>query len=763
MSFSNALIAFAGIRILGRPRNPPFLLSVLHQRRRYATNVEVHDNSLTEDFNTLVDKLKTPEHPHTIHRTYPVLVAQLRERRQNLPVPPPLNQRHLVAILQRLGESGRPADLQRIEELLSDTSAVFGVDPSLDIHSIILRALKKNGNLQTMYRWVLHMPRRPGNFNPTIEQFHLVLEACVEYGSFKQMRNMVLSMRKAGCKPTVETFKILLRARWEFAAQEEKIPHVIVFSTILDDMKREGLSYNQSLSDLLFSGYADRGMLAYAEQIRTLYQQQFPHVQSLEEEQNLAWNLKLSQIAQSRGIKAALAMFRSLEKEGCVATSPTIRALLRHSRAPADLQLVTEELKVKPSVDHYSLLISNCIRAGQLSNAMSLYDHAKGEGLRPEAALVAPLIKSLCGTAGPLLEESLDKALVLYQDISACHPATIPGKEKTSYMEHSSGPDPNIYQMLLRGLASSPHLEKYLPIALSLLEDMDARRISKDDSIIASSIVVLHMRNARSPAEALDSYREHRSSLDEKGYAVVLNAYTKLNFGKDIHVPSLMDYFSIVKDMRHAGLAITTEVYTIILQQLSIVATQLNQRWPVDEEDDTIAKLRNMLITTTRRTHDLLTLDANVSPDAHVWNQLMDTYQRLGCFGDAYRVWELMYLSGRFDHVSVSIIFDACGYAAAWQVAKQVRARLSKDGFKLNLHNWNTFIECLCRLRRLEDAVKVVCVEMGKNGEASPDTESVRILLKFAMKSNQQAEVLSRIHRYLPDLWKSLPEELRNS
>ncbi|KAF8633001.1 hypothetical protein AX15_001598 [Amanita polypyramis BW_CC] len=759
MSFSNVLTRFVAVHPIPRPAS---LHSAPLHRCAYTNSIRVHDIPAS-DFDTLVDGLRAPEHPHVIHHNYPALVAELRERRKNLPVvAPPLNQRHLSAILQKLGESGRPADLQRIEDVLTDMSYVFGVEPSLDVHTTILRALKKPTNLHTMYRWLLHMPLRPGNFCPTIEQFHLVLEACAEFGTFKQMRNMVISMRKAGCKPSIETFKILIRARWEFAAQEDKVPHLIVFSTILEDMKREGLPYNQSVSDLLFSGYADRNMIAYAEQIRTLYQQQFPDAQTPEEEQFLSWNLRLSQVAQSRGIKDAMTMFRSLEKEGCTASPAIVRALLRHSRTLADLKYVEEELKVKPSTEHYSLLVSNSIRTGHISRALAIYDHAKNDGLKPEAALVAPMIKHLCQLVdGEALEDSLDKAFALYKDLSSCHPIDAGVKEKTSYLEHSAGPDLNIYQTLLRGLASSSNIQKYFPVALSLLEDMDARKLSKDDSIVSASIIVLHMRNAKKSVEALTAYQTHRSALDEKGYAVVLNAYSKLTFGESTHVPSLTDYFGIVKDMRHAGLSITTEVYTILLQRLGITATRLNQQRQADDEGH-LAELRSSLIMTTRRAHDLLTLDANISPDAHVWNQLMDTYQRLGCFGDAYRVWELMYLSGRFDHVTVSIILDACGYAGAWQVAKQVRKRLSRDKFRFNQHNWNTWIECLCRLGRLDDAVKAACLEMGKNEEASANVESVRILLKFARGSNQQVEVLSRIQRYLPDLWTSLPEELQN-
>ena len=754
MSFSNVLTRFVGFRSLSRRKVPSFLLYTPPSRHAH--------NYFTNEVNTLIDGLKTPNDLLAIHNNFPALVTQLREQYKNSAVAPPLNEHHLISILQKLGESGRPADLQRIEDILADMPLVFGVEPSPHIHTTVLHALKKNGNLLTMHRWLLNIPSRPGNFDPTIEQFHILLEAGREAGSFKQMRNIVLSMRQAGSKPTIETFKILVRARWQFAADEDKVPHTVVFSTILEDMKREGLRYDRAFSDLLFASYADRGMSTYAEQIRALYEHQFSDG-SNEGEESLEWISKLSQASQHRGVKEAVATFRSLEKEGCKADPVTVRAILRHSRTLADVEYVEKELELKPSVDVYSLVISNCARIGNVAGALALYDRAKGEGLTLRAPLVAPLIKLVCQMKDGVepREESLDKAIELYEELSSHHPADIhiPANE-TLYLERSAGPDINIYRMLLRGLASSSNTQKYFPVALLLLEDMDARGLSQKDSNIAASTIILHMRNARNSKEAINAYHSHRLALDGKGYAVVLHVYSQLTFGNDIHIPSLIDYFGIVRDMRHAKFEITAEVYSIFLRQLAHLATRLGKGGRV-RTDDIDAELLNLLITTTRRTHDLLTLDANISPGAYVWNQLMDTYQRLGCFGDAYRVWELMYLSGQFDHVSVSIILDACGFAGAWQVAQQVRRRLAAEKFRLNHRNWYSWIECLCRLGRLDDAVKAVCVEMGKNDEVSADVESVTILVKFARKANQQDKVISRIRQFLPELWTSLPDEFR--
>jgi hypothetical protein len=53
---------------------------------------------------------------------------------------------------------------------------------------------------------------------------------------------------------------------------------------------------------------------------------------------------------------------------------------------------------------------------------------------------------------------------------------------------------------------------------------------------------------------------------------------------------------------------------------------------------------------------------------------------------------------------------------------------------------------------------------MGKgHNNVVPDEESARILIKYSKRANQHKEVLARIQRYLPALWRALPEDLKQS
>jgi len=153
-----------------------------------------------------------------------------------------------------------------------------------------------------------------------------------------------------------------------------------------------------------------------------------------------------------------------------------------------------------------------------------------------------------------------------------------------------------------------------------------------------------------------------------------LHAYCRLSFRGDLQIPLITQYFSIVNDMRVQRVPITPKVYTIILHQIGTMAMTIRRHdYQVIER----------LVATVRRVHDFLTLDASISPNAALWNQLMGTYSRLGCFADAYRVWEMMYLTGRYDQISVGIMLDTCGYAGDLRTAYSVRKKTIQGGIRI--------------------------------------------------------------------------------
>lgn len=772
MSTCRSLLRIRG-RSLFRPgscRNAPILFhshrsqnySVASSSQTIATNASASSSAPIEQD---VEKLTSTTSLHAIHTHYTNLVVKLKESEKlgSFPTRKILNESQLHKILWLLAKSGRPSDIQRLHDILLDMPLVLGLSPTVETHTAIIRGLIHRGDIYATRKWLEGMPKRPGHITPTLEQYHLFLQALPEMEgcSFKFMRGVVNNMRPVGCAPTNETYKLLFRGRWKLYDQGGSRVRPIALAAMFEDMEKEGLPYDPSFSELLYDEYAKRDFPLYAEQVQNIYETKFQTQDSPGRPKQGEMDLKLMQTAQSKGMRSAVALYKSWKPNQ--SPSPAhIHTMLRHSRHLPDLHLIEQEFDVKCNVIHWSLLIVNNVRAGKLDEALAMYEASKTAGITPDAAMVSPLIHSLCQSRfGPPQEPNIDRALEIYQDLRTAVPQEVDiQSQRTNFLEHSVGPDQDIYATLLRGLATAKSAYKYVDVAKEIMDDMTARNYTPDDSNTISSIIVLHMRNSSSIDEALEVYRRLKSPLDEKGYAVVLGAFCKLRFGDSIQIPSLRGYFEIVKDMRLAGLNITVEVYTILLHQLGRVATQIQQSNHPDHAE--INEFRDKLILTTRRAHDLLTLDASLSPDAVLWNQMMDTYQRLGCFADAYRVWEMMYLSGQYSSASVSIILDACGYAGAYSVAKRVVTRLVRDNYQFTLHNWNTWLECLCRLGRLDEAVGVLCGEgEGLPEGARSDVESVKLVFKFAKGGGKEVDVLGRVKVSLPGLWAALPSYIR--
>ena len=684
----------------------------------------------------LAEALKSAVDVSSIHRSCSALATEFKDT-PDIPSQPSSNDdARLLSILQTLAVSARPEDMRGIEQILRDFYPVLGMEPTSRVYTSILLGLANGGHNDQVLKFLLKMPQLPGHFTPTLEQLHAVLVACSKHSSFQLLQDIVMNMRRMGQRPTNQTFAVLFRLRWFIARRDDNIPTISELSSVIQQSARQGLTFDHTIADILYQSYADIGRISEAEKILSVYKSVSSKVD------------EISDVGDAPHLSQG-------EPSNIRDKSDVFRTILRDSRDYNEILLWERTYGTKSTTAHWSIVLNNCLRSGNFMQAFEVYDQSKKAGITPDAALIAPLLTALArlDIKDPS-DESINRALAIYRDLADAVPPSMhpPSSKKPHLNYHSTGPDMGIYTTLFRMLLASKSGTDYLSVADSLLKEMEDRHLPTNTSAITASKIIMEMRRATTYAGALEFYRESRSNLDEHGYAAVLQAYCRLSLRGDLQIPLITQYFSIVNDMRLQKVPITPKVYTIILYQIGGMARNIRDHQVLER-----------LVATIRRVHDFLTLDASVSPDAVLWNQLMSTYARLGCFADACRVWEMMYLTGRYDQISVSIILDACAYAGDLRSAYSVRKKLSRAGFIFDLRNWNTWVECLCRLGRLEDALHVVCSEIGNDG-MKPNVESVRIIVKFARRAGRSKELLSRLQNLLPaDLWKQLPAEIRNT
>ncbi|KAJ7040432.1 hypothetical protein C8F04DRAFT_1083549 [Mycena alexandri] len=662
--------------------------------------------------------LKYPDEPNAVRHHYLPLISELKRIKGEPdapPLPPLLTRQQLITVIELLATSGRPPDMEVLRAMFSHLPVYFNVPVTPDLHSVVVAALLKQGYIPLAQKWLMELTELPPQ-TPTLDNFHTFLRRCPDHTSFTTLRYQVTrTMRNAGVRPTAETFSILIERIISNATVAKTIISPDTFGTIFTDMRILRVPSNPEVIDLIVGHYMDLGFASMAETIRGNYFANFPAPLTPEEEQRNEWNTQLAEAAQD-GVEESLALFRELQStEGCTPTPDTFRAILRGSATIEDLRKVEE----------------------RLDEAMAVYEESRSSGIVPVAGLVGPLIRSL---KSALHNAHLDSALALYSDLDEAFPPSDPDSPEAlaahDHSKHSFGPDIDIYTSLLHGLAMSTNIQSSYPIAGALAQDMKARGIQSTSSIRTANII-MEMRNAGTLDGAFKRYRIGTLRARRGRY-----------------------YFLIVGDMRLAGFMVTARIYTDILQQFAEVAAVRRNAWRRTERD----KLRTMpsnlfddLLGAVRQVHNILSLDTTVTRDNVLWNQLMDTYQRLGSFPEAFRVWEMLFLSGTYGPIAVSIIFDACGYAKKYETAQAIARRLMAESYVFNLHNWNSYIECLCRMNQMSEALRVIEMDMGTDTQpVKPDPSTVSIMLRFAESRMQTNVILQRVRRQLPELWQML-------
>ena len=648
--------------------------------------------------------------------------------------------------LDVLATSAKLDDFLLIIDLLDDMTTVFGHAVTTDTHHTIVRALADSGRTTALLKWLSTMPTKPGHIQPTLEFWHMFMDHCLVHSNIQTMSRGTHVMRSQGRPANNVTYKFLIRK--VFMSSSHQFLWTI---RIINHISRARLPFDDTFLGMMLEGFNGLGLPSQAAKVEEIYRSRFlDHQQPPPRRRGRDFNMQLAQMFHAHGQAAAVQLYHSFRRQGFQPSQATLTSLLDDTRRAEDVVFWEQTFEIKAGSRVWSKVIRNASLLGSPPTVLEIYRAARAGGVTVDLALAEPVIRSLCSSSlkSPT-DAALDLAVKIYQEIEE----TPPSEARAA----SFGPQVALFQTMLRALSASANKTKYMPIAIDLLEEMKRRGLS--ESAHVTSLVILLMRSASSFVEAFDAYKTVRERtripFQAKGYAAILHTFTTLKFDNRT-VPPWQDYFQIVKDMQEDGSPVLPHLYTNMLRQMARMAARMK---PSDA--DYIPSLQK-IVHAARDVQNLLTVSTTVTTlDTPFWNQLMDTYQRAGAFEDARRVWDKLIHEGRADAASVSIIFDACGYARAGRTAVQVFASLRASGYKFNQRNWHAWLECLCRLGQFDDAARYFCLEMGSGPDGvPPDEHGARILLKFASQRGIGDEVRMRIQRFLPALWAKLPPDI---
>ena len=383
---------------------------------------------------------------------------------------------------------------------------------------------------------------------------------------------------------------------------------------------------------------------------------------------------------------------------------------------------------------------------GRTYEAQLLYSEARRVyGIRPDSALVQPLVEAHCGAFPP----ALDAALALLAHVEEpTRPARAPFSLLSRWAQGRRTPgraaDAGVYHALLSACVRLHDVET----ARQLLERMAGRRVALEPNT-ATTLAMQLMRVCATFAEALGVYERVQALrvLDADAYARLLAAFCALRVVDERGaVPP--DYpLQVLGDMRQAGFHPSSRTYTVLL--------------------DFYAKSDQGTSAGVRATHELIKRDVQLEPDLILINALMNAYNHVGEPAHVLGIWDTLVVlcanAGALryvDDVSLTIVCDTCGRAQmlpAMRAVMQSARRLDKQfapGRLITKNVLDAWVECLARCGLWHEACGVVFGEMCASASTRPDAKTVQTLLKFALNESPDtaSETRARIARELPDL-----------
>lgn len=647
----------------------------------------------------------------------------------------------VISALRLLCASGEKEDTIMAHQLLGFALNHWSLTLDTSFHDDILQGFLSDKSLVAARGWLTDMSEMPGGCRPSRSQWDAFARQCLQFGSAGLVVASLETMRRTGCPANLATYSRLFDAMF----QEGFFPHFERVKTIVGHMRLDKVPFSRAFLDFLIEGYEKTRSDALIAQVTQLYDE--------------VGTVKTGRLPPNRDVHKllmeaatdkvhAFALLNTYIKKGFRPSRDTLAALCDAARKVSDLVYWEKKLGVKADAAIWAVIIQNAAFSGTATdryNALEAYRTAGRRGFARTTEMFYPLLRALCTStlsapSETIIKQSLAEVNLFLREV-----------DESDY--------PNtflVYDHILRALTKSPHYRKHLPVAVSLVEDMRAKKVPLD-SIKMTSLMLMLMNACRFSGDAFAIYKKfHKKedgtyALDAKGYEAVVNAFCKRGFHPgDKETP--VHYFEILKDMRSAEYPISPKVYINLLRRLMRLADALNM--------DDIQALTE-LIAHIHRIHEVIAVDGSLVPTVQLWNCLMETYHRVGRFGPTYELWQTMLLSSQFNTQTVNIILDACAEAGADDKAAEVYRKLRDRRFSFDSENWNRWLVHLCREGKIEEAVKVMCMEMQETAASKPTEKSAMLVFKYAEFMNLGEECLARIERNLPDLWATLPKNIR--
>ncbi|GJE85816.1 hypothetical protein PsYK624_018950 [Phanerochaete sordida] len=570
----------------------------------------------------------------------------------------------------------------------------------------------------------------------SVQRWNVFFEHCLFRGQYQQVWTwMHYILKTPPLSPSRKTFYLFFQA--VFFLDSTKPPPFRVIRKYIESMKRHDVAFGDEILQVLVEGYNRMDAKDEARQVKELYLSARVGQGVLVNPE--ACNEQLATLVAAGEDDKAERELKRMLSSGFAPTPKTLDAFAEHIRNSDALLHWESALNVTASRSAWSSVLRNSAEENTAGATLAAYRTMLERRHVPSPSDIFSVLEALCNNrVSPPTDDEIHRAVKLFDEY-----VSITSSDATRNPQD----DFPSYDILLRTICNSRKSTLY-SVAVRLLEEM--RRLGiVEDRQGSQSLDDGLIRFAPNASAAYKVYKllyksqDGAPSLDATGFETVLGIFLTVHPNHESLTPI---YLEIVSDMQHAGYPSTPAVYTRLLRILRNVLPS--------PEEDLIA--RGALASSIVQVHNAISIDATLAPDTTLWNALMDAYQHALCFSEAFRVWEMLFVSQRFDPASVDVVLGACARGGFGARAKDTVVRLHKLGYPFDQQNWTSWVACLCGLGQLEEATNVLCVAMVQEAEQGKDVRPTKgiaeVILKAAAEKGELEEIRGRIHASIPDL-----------
>ena len=669
-----------------------------------------------------------------VTRLYPRFIDALKQD------PIPVEPKQFAGIMRFVAGTKR---FNLLLKMFADLSVV-GYEATSYEHHIMLLGMSSMGKVEKALKWIEGMEATYG-IVPSVADWNVVVEGYRKAQDLDGAEHVLRLMETRGKSPDVVTFNTLLSTLFETGRTD-------LIDSVLERMNKAGVAANVWTETALLNGFTSARDLPRAHLARTRLLKLLDDATQHTTRDMAAFNAVIKFESLQNGFLAATLLAEEYRDRGYELDAWTMNTLAREgviglSSAEEGRNFIEELERVTGrQADRFtwtiviSALLSNANDGGSVQ-AVKLYQEARSRSISPDSLMIQPLLSSLL-VPHPSVD-SLDTAKMLYEDLAAAS------------KDYRTAPDLSIYVTLLRACADDAVRD--LEFSRTLLRDMQERGMKLEPITVTWHIIAL-MRAATSYDDAFKSYDIARaldvSALDTTAYNTLLAAFISLDFSTTdaSSAPAAM-VMEFLSDMRRSANPPNIATYSTLLNYYT------NYIGEAAVASSTIAHI-----------HSLIKLDINIDPDTGLFNSLMNAYSRVGAYRTAFRIWDSM-VANRYieiDGITLSIYFDTCGFEGGVEGKKRAtklwdELRSEKSGSRIstrmNLKNYESYVEALCRFGDLTEAERVVFVDMKKGAKVEAEVSTVETLLKFSrMEKKRWEKVRERVQRERSDLWEKVKD-----